>query len=185
VKGINVMDMQNVKEILRHAKNINYLEKFDFMRINELYELMILVDEEFHPSLSYYKPIHEHMSEYLKEQEAIYLTEKGKMVSVVVFYLSDNKDLHVDGIITHPDYRNKGLSQQLYASIEILAAKSCCRRISLTTWSENKSQLHILSKRGFKHEIRGERSKGIHTIFLWKDIVLYNEMTTIPPIYKK
>lgn len=159
-----------IEKVVEKLNDTQYLLKNDETMLGNLEQLMELSNDEFVPSLTSYKPISEHMAEYLELQEAIYIShDNEKMAAVAVFYLIDNS-LHIDGIITHPSERNKGHAQKLYKVIDEIAKVNKVDKITLTTWSTNKPQLHILKKIGYSQVVCEERMKGVHTVKLHKAV---------------
>lgn len=152
-------------------KKIETLNKHNFKRLMELNELLEMTDHEFCPPLSKKKPIHEHMTEYLEGQESkIIISDDDKMISAILYYYTSDH-LHVDGLVTHPEWRNLGLGQLLYEKVELMAKEQGYKGVSLVTWSTNVAQLHILNKRGYQKRVQeGERCSGVSTVYLWKDV---------------
>jgi ribosomal protein S18 acetylase RimI-like enzyme len=163
---INTKDLKSKLEEL----GVEFVDKHDFSRLIEVNDLLEHGDGEFVPTLSSVKPIKEHVTEYLRDEEAIFIkNENGKMISIA-FFLLKGKDLHIDGIVTLKNYRNNKYAQLLYKSLELIAEDMQAKRLTLTTWSENYAQLHILNKMGYECELREERLPGINTVFLSKKI---------------
>lgn len=150
---------------------VEIVDKLDFLQLQKTYFILEQCDQEFIPTLTSVKPIHEHMTEFLRDEEAIFISnDDGDIVSAAFYYFTEDNILHIDGMVTLKEYRNKKYAQRLYAALEIIALESESRELTLTTWSTNFTQLHVLNKIGYTTKLGEERSPGIVTVYLKKVI---------------
>ncbi len=157
----------------------------------DVWELLVLTDEEFIPSLSSRnstqqtdfnadnKCVNRPYAYYeaIKEQEFILAVEEDKVVGLLS-YIPDFKlpfcyndeeivSNYVSTIIVHPDCRGKKITQKLYKQ---LMEKNVT--ITTRTWSGNMAHITILRRLKFDliQTIPNDRGSGIDTVYYMKKL---------------
>ena len=104
------------------------------------------------------------------KQNFIMIDMDGKMVGFIKDF---GKSLHVTTVCVRKEYRNRGITNQLYQYLENTVTKLYnCPKISTRTWSLNGSHIHVLDKRGYERlkVLQDDRGNGVDTIYFGKAV---------------
>ncbi|MFG2050888.1 GNAT family N-acetyltransferase [Micromonospora sp. NPDC048935] len=84
--------------------------------------------------------------------------EEGALAGAVVAFRSqdDPADVYVQDVMTHPDFRRRGVARLLLGSVRACAAEWGCRRLYLTSEPENRAAHRTWLTLGFRN-VPGER----------------------------
>ncbi|MEU8179165.1 GNAT family N-acetyltransferase [Micromonospora sp. NPDC049047] len=84
--------------------------------------------------------------------------EEGALAGAVIAFRSqdDPADVYVQDVMTHPDFRRRGVARLLLDSVRARAAEWGCRRLYLTSEPENRAAHRTWLTLGFRN-VPGER----------------------------
>lgn len=160
----------------------NLMDIFPFRK--ELWNLLLLCDKDFLPSLSSREnnpkgPIR-YFEELFKDNSKFILAFSGnKLVGFSIFYHNYYEDListftpcnYIKIACVHPEYRGLKIASMLNQFIEEdLPENLVLPHIVRRTWSTNTPQLGLLQKYGYNliHEINNDRGNNISTVYFAK-----------------
>lgn len=92
-----------------------------------------------------------------KNHHLIVCEENGKIVSscvcVVILNLTRNARPYalIENVVTHPDYRKRGLASACLDYARQIAQKENCYKIMLLTGAKDEATLHIYRKAGYNN----------------------------------
>ena len=152
--------------------------------LKELYELLVLGDQEFIPPLSSRASTTQQslgsaakgggLDAYfneMKQQCFVLALEEGHLAGFMSFkknyrnpHIPEGENLYASTCMVHPDFRGRGLMRLFYT--EMIRAFPT-KPIYTRTWHENIGHLKVLERLGFSLlcTLENDRGAGVHTVY--------------------
>ena len=144
-----VMDSR-VSDMISHEKNIDFVYKidedislrwFEFLKINN------------NMSLERFEGIRKIMDRISSKKISCSLEKKGTVICQMLGVI-ERRHLGLYNMITHPNFRRKGLAQSLLTELIFWAKQNEISKMYLQVEKENHSAIKLYTKAGFKEIYR-------------------------------
>jgi ribosomal protein S18 acetylase RimI-like enzyme len=180
-----------IKGVKKMEITYKFYEKIEDAALEkQIMALLLETDHEFLPSLSSKRTrwgkektqedlLEIYLEQKKNENQFILAFDGDKVVAFLNFVpryylgIAGNYSLshYIDTISVSKDYRNKGIANALYDYIENdLPEEASCNFLTVSTWSTQETQKHILEKKGYEllEVVEHARERDIHTLFYGK-----------------
>lgn len=145
-----------------------------FKYANGVRSLLNIVDDDFEPPLSIRKGGLDGYMDVVLPKPCVLALINDEVIGALLWVphadmnvVNDATCTYIKNVSVLPEYRGLGIGNRLYELCEINMDDEC---ILVQTWSTNKTQDHLLTKRGYKEIMRVENDRGhnIDTVFYRK-----------------
>jgi ribosomal protein S18 acetylase RimI-like enzyme len=165
---------------------------------DDIRELLVLTDEEFHPPLSgrdgptqtsdLDTERNDAIDDYLDEMMAqpfLLALDDDRVVGVLAFRHGYEADAlgdfapsnYASTLVVHPDHRRRGYARRMYDRLLAdLPPAYRSQYVTTRTWSENETHQPLLDDLGFQRirTIENDRGEGVHTVYYGIDVAEYD-----------
>ena len=154
-------------------RGIRFAEKKD---IKKIAEFLKIVDKEFVPPLSERGDINDRVRKEFSEGRYLVYEEDNNVVGILCFFDKWKKERcgYISILAVHPKMRGRGIGSKLIEYAICRLKEKGVKDVYTRTWSTNKVGLRFYKRLGFMNDgiIINDRSKGIHTVYLKKFLIL-------------
>ncbi len=154
-------------------KDIRFAEKKD---IKKIVEFLKIVDKEFVPPLSERGDINDRVRKEFSEGHYLIYEENNGVVGILCLFDKWKKERYgyISILAVHPKMRRRGIGSKLIEYAICRLKEKGIKDVYTRTWSTNKVGLRFYKRLGFMSDriIINDRSKGIHTVYLKKSLIL-------------